>query len=245
MDKLKIALIIGFLFLLSVAYAEQETQRVIQDIFFDKNTKTISYSLNYPAYIRIRVGVEDGPMYQTLINWQEKKSGKHSETFTGLDNEKTAFTLHYFTEGDEDRYGLDLSEILPNPAQAAIGKTLPIAHLNQLHKEHSREICSDPQVQIKFSQAKVENGAFVINKETPLIIELDKKDRAWFLRERFQVHIFLDNVLVHADLEGYVPYVWNFNPKGINPGKHRLTVNLNGFNDHIGAATLPIVVKKS
>jgi hypothetical protein len=245
MDGMKIALAVFLLALACPAMADEEAKGVAQDIFFDKEAKAVSYNLNHPAYIRVRLGVEEGPLYQTLVNWEERGKGAHRESYSGLDMDNAVFTFNYFTEDDADKYGLKMEELLPHPAQLAIGKTLPAARLNQLHKAHKRQGCYDPKVSLYLKGAKVKEGIPVVRKNTPLIIEIDKKDQTWFTKERFQLHIFLDDVLVHAELDGYTPYIWNFSPEGLNKGRHVLAVNLSGFADHIGAAILPILVEKS
>lgn len=244
MDKRRAIITVFILLFSSLVFADEEIKDVAQDVSFNKEGKTISYSLNFPAYIRIRLGVEEGPLYRTLLNWDKREPGKHQEQYTGLDNKKTVFTFNYFTMDDADRYGLELGEILPSPAQLAIGKTLPTAILNQMHKRHRREFCYDPKINIYLRGVQKKEGVPIVRKTSPLVVEIDKKDKEWFTRERFQVHIFLDDVLVHSDLEGYVPYVWNFYPDGLNPGKHAIIVNLSGFSDHIGTATLPIFIEK-
>jgi len=244
MDRIKIIFFIILLFSISRTVCAEETKGVARDVVLDKEHKTISYTLNCPAFIRIRLGTEEGPLYQTLVNWENKDTGRHVETYYGLDDKGIVFTFNYFTQGDEDRYGLELGEILPSPAQLAIGKTLPVARLNQLHKNHAREICHDPKIILTLKGAK-KNGMVVVKNDAPLKIEIDKKDKAWFTKERFQVHIFLDDVVMQTDLDGYTPYVWNFSPKDLNNGKHVITVNLSGFSDHIGAASLPIIIERT
>jgi hypothetical protein len=61
-------------------------------------------------------------------------------------------------------------------------------------------------------------------------------------RERFSLHVFLDNILIQGELNGYTPYDFIFDPSGINDGDHLLTVNLAGFNDHFAVTGLPLRV---
>ncbi len=240
-------LIVIFFFFLSLTTAvraEETRIRVVKDLVFDKKAKTITYTLTAPAHVRIRLGVNEGPMYTTLLNWENREIGTHVEHYTGFDGDNTVFTLHFYTADDADTYGLDLYEILPQPEQVIVGKALPAARLNQMHKTHRREFCHDLNAQTRFDSVRVKNGTAMIRRKIPLVIDLDKDDKLWFTRERFQVHIFLDDVLVHQDLDGYVPYVWNFDPKGINSGQHTIIVNLSGFADHIATAVLPVIIEK-
>ena len=210
---------------------EPIAQRVVGEIVHDREAKTITYTVHHPSYIRVRAGIADGPLYLTLVNWKKQEPGTYTVGYTGLDTEKAVYTLHYFTEGDEDARGLRLSEILPHPAQLAVGKALPATQITYLQKNLDRGRIYDPPLKLDVIENK------------RLVIDMADEDKEWFVRERFQVHIFVDDIFVHGDLEGYLPYVWNIDTEGISKGGHTVTVNLNGFADHIAAATLSFVVE--
>lgn len=229
-------------FLPSLAFADELKERVVKDIMFDKKEHTIAYTLTSPAHVRIRLDANDGPMFMNVLNWAKRDAGKHVEHYYGFDNSNAIFTFHFYTDDNADTYGLNLFEILPHPAQVIVGKALPAAQLNHMHKTHPREFCYDPKALARFDKVPVKNGEALIRGVTPLVIDLGQKDKSWFTRERFQVNIFLDNILLHQDFEGYVPYVWNFDPQGVNPGKHTIIVNLSSFKDHIATVVVPIEI---
>ena len=113
-------------------------------IQFNKDSGQINYELNMPAIIRLRIGIVEGPLYVTLIDWQENTAGKHTIMWNGMDNTGTfnllgnkdlTYTFNYYTKGDEDLYVHNTDDIIPSPVQVAVGKTVPIFHLNHMHKK--------------------------------------------------------------------------------------------------------------
>lgn len=204
---------------------------------------SISYTLDAPAYVRLRVGAANGPLYATLVNWERRGKGRHRVPYSDTVSGNTAFTLHVYTRDDADAYGLSLKDLLLGPEQTAIGQALSSVRRSQIHKQHPRRSCYDPPVSAHIPGAAHVRGAARIHNGSRLVIGLGKKEKRWFSRERFQVHIFVDDVLMHQDMKGYVPYMWNINTTGLNPGRHTILVNLAGFADHIGAAKIEVLVE--
>ena len=119
-------------------------------------------------------------------------------------------------------------------------------HISQNHKKHKKKLCKDLKVLIKVPDniQRTEKGLPKIKEICPITIELPDKDKSWFRQERFSLNIFIDDVFVKGEALSYTPYTWNFNPKGINEGRHLIIVNLKGFNDHMAMGTLPIYIEK-
>lgn len=62
---------------LAEGLAESQQQRVVEDITFDKNAKTVSYTVTAPAFIRVRVGAIEGPLYATIRDWQKLEGNRY------------------------------------------------------------------------------------------------------------------------------------------------------------------------
>lgn len=236
-----------------VSAEEKSPVKVVKSISFDSKTATAAYELNVPAWVRVRIGRKDGPLYRTIVDWEEKPAGKYTEIWDGFDKsgkvklvgqEELVFTFGYFTEGDEYLNNPDLNEIMPSPESMRIGRHLPALEINKIHKEHNRKFCHEPKIKIILpEEIKLnENNIIIIDKKMPLRFIIEEEDKKWFTRERFSIHCFIDGVFVGGQLEGYSPYNWLFDPTHINEGMHLLTVNFSGFEDHIGISSLPIYV---
>lgn len=248
--KAKISLsILTLILILSTLVLAKESEPVVKNLIVAK--KTISYELTQPAIVRIRVGSKSGPLYRTLINWQKQKKGKHtikwdgldsSRTFNILDNKNFTFSFNYYLPNkDEPMMSFIPQESSYIVSDNFIGRATKWTHLSQLHKNHDKQHCKD--IEVLFKLPKKTKGLAKIKETTSITIKLTDKDKLWFSQERFSLNIFIDDVFVKGEALGYNDYTWNFNPKGINKGKHLITVNLKGFNDHIGIGSLPIYIE--
>lgn len=247
----KLLFIFVFLFIIAQSLFAAE---IIKDVAFDKENLEISYVLTKPASLRISLGIEEGPIFATLLDWQFRKPGIQKEKWnkTGIreiDNllcsKKAFFTFNYFTHG-LDQPVLDLNSLLQEEVLIGpIGRSSISTDLNLFHKGHKRKFCHEPKTRVILSEeaSKTKGGIPVINRPVFLTIELDPKDKKWFQEERYSLYIFIDTVFVHGQLDGFSPYHWRFDPKGLNKGIHLVTVNLRGFNDHIGIANFPVCVE--
>ncbi len=233
---------------------ENKSDVLLKNLAFDKKTGVISYELTIPAWVRIRVGIADGPLYRTIVDWQERGAGEHKEVWDGMDaagafkltgRDDLVFTFNYFTAGSEYMQHIQVVDMLPLPGNLS-GRNLPSLEVNRMHKNHPRQFCREPKIEIQLPRniPKNKDGFYVIKTKVPLEIKLTQEDQRWFTAERYNLHIFIDDIFAQGELEGYSPYTWIFDPQGLNAGKHLLVVNLAGLNDHYGLASLPIYIEK-
>jgi len=252
--KIDILIFAFILIFAKVTLAGKADEPVVKNLSVDKKNKTISYVLTKPATVRLRVGSMSGPLYRTLVNWQKQKKGNHiikwdgmdvSGTFNILDNRNFTFSFNYYLAGKEKDIFGEYSDNDVIFTDDFIGRAPRLVHLSQNHKNHKKEHCKDLEIIFKLPRniQKTEEGFPKIKEICPIIIEPPDKDKFWFRQERFTLNIFIDDIFVGGAGLGYVPYAWNFNPKGINKGRHLITVNLKGLNDHIAVGSLPIYVE--
>lgn len=257
--KYKIAVLVIFFWALGFCvdiYAGQEEKidAVMKGLSFDKKTGGVSYELVLPAWVRLRVGVADGPLYRSIADWEQRPAGKHKEKWDGLDasgifklggQDNLVVTFAYFTAGDEYLRNIQVTDILPL-AGDFVGRHLPNLEVNRMHKKHERKFCREPKIRVSFLKklSRNKDNLYIVKEKTPIKIEVAEADRAWFEAERYSIHVFIDNIFTRGELDGYSPYTWTFDPKGLNEGKHLIVINLAGFNDHYGIASLPVYVKR-
>lgn len=236
------------------SFAKESDEEVVKNFVMDSKHKIISYELTQPTTVRIRVGSKSGPLHRTLVNWQRQKKGRHkikwngldsSKTFNVLDNKNFTFSFNYYLDGPDS----SVITFLPQESNIVIsdnfiGRVPKFTHISQIHKNHKKEFCKDIEVLFELPKNTPKTKRFYkIKGNTPIIIKLSDKDKLWFSQERFSINIFIDDIFIKGEALGYAPYTWNFNPKGINKGKHLVTVNIKGFNDHIGIGSLPIIIE--
>ncbi len=227
---------------------------MVKNLNVDKKNKTISYVLTKPAVVRIRVGSKSGPLHKTLVNWQQQKKGKQiikwngmdaSGTFDILDRDNFTYSFNYYLGKNEPREAVENIEGELIISDHFIGRVSTFKHISQNHKNHDKKHCRDLEVLFSLPEniQKTEDGFVKISGACPITIEFSAEDKSWFIPERLSVNIFIDDIFVKGEALGYIPYTWNFNPEGMNKGKHLITINLKGFNDHIAIGSLPIYIE--
>src|SRR3989338_6634097 len=59
---------------------------MVKDIAWDTEKREISYTLSQDAIVKMRAGQESGPVYETLVNLEERKAGSRKEPWSGKDS---------------------------------------------------------------------------------------------------------------------------------------------------------------
>ena len=68
------------------------------------------------------------------------------------------------------------------------------------------------------------------------------EDRWAMQQSLYEVAFFVDNQFLSEEEQGYVPLTWRWNPAGLKPGIHLVTVNVSGFNGQVGVKSLQIAI---
>ena len=145
--RTKVLIIMVLLFTMTRAIFASE---VAQDVKIDIAKDEVSYVLTKPAFVRIILGLEDGPMFfTTLADWAPRQKGAHKEKWnrTGISeidkllyNQKTIFALNYFTTDPDDKPTLNIRDIEGEQGIISpIGRSSGNINLNYFHKNHKRE----------------------------------------------------------------------------------------------------------
>ena len=225
-----------------------------KDINFNSQTGEINYELTVPALVRVRVGVSDGPLYSTVLNWQPESIGKHKEIWDGKDMQKQIIlmgrndvvaTFNYITDDDNTFDPKELLAAFPM-ANNTMGHKLPAFSINRIHKNHKRDNCRDVMLDVDFLKKlpKTKDGFYIVSKKMPVKMSFKPADEKMFRDEHYSIHVFVDDVLVAGELDGYAPYHWVFDATRLNQGKHVIIINCSGYDDHYGVGVLPVYVKR-
>ena len=59
----------------------------------------------------------------------------------------------------------------------------------------------------------------------------------------YEVSFFLDQQFVSEEETGYTPLTWRWDPAGLAPGLHVMTVNVSGYWGHVGVASVLLRVE--
>jgi hypothetical protein len=180
----------------------------------------ISYRLNKPGCIRIRLVHRDQPnlVIRTLQDWTNQGFGKHELTWDGRDasgnivDNKKIFVL--FEAQDQGK--------------------------GRQHQGHDEEICRDPLLMIKTrtDPFQIVRGSFEM--ETSLVTMDGFGEQAGC-----EIRYSIDYKLIETKRfeKGIKTFGFRIDTTSFNNGEHLITVNVDDFHDHIGSGGVKINVE--
>ena len=80
----------------------------------------------------------------------------------------------------------------------------------------------------------------ILDEKTLVRVTLKEADKAFLINQRFEVMFFVDTVFLFEEEEGQDPFNYEWDTTGLAPGEHLLTVNLVGYEDHLGVKTVRV-----
>ena len=88
------------------------------------------------------------------------------------------------------------------------------------------------------------DGIPAVTGHLRLRVDVSEQDRILITEERFELMFLVDFIFVCEEEVGFLPYNWIWVPQTRSEGLHTITVNLIGYEDHIGSATVKVRLKK-
>ncbi|MEW6096311.1 MAG: hypothetical protein AB1567_07280 [bacterium] len=229
---------------------------------FDPKTKDVHYQLPKPTRVRIRAGVHDGPLLKTICDWEPRVAGSHTEKWDGMDESGiirvkeqrgfnltiSAFTLpenSIITIGNKELKYIQYKKPITRKKKIAMSKSLPRADVRiHSHYRFSRTMdrSSEFRIELPPETERDKNGIPVIRGEVELRIILDEVSKRVLSESRFELVLYVDNVLWGEEEQGYEPYTWILDTKKLRNGEHTITINVATLTDQVGAASLKVKV---
>jgi len=182
---------------------------------------TISYSLNKPGCIRIRLVHREQPdlLIRTLQDWINQEFGKHELKWDGRDasgnivDNKRIFVL--FESKDQGK--------------------------GRQHHDHPQELCRDPLLMIKTLPNLCESVKGMLEIQASVVGEArNSPDEA-----EYEARYYIDYKLFKVEKfeKGINHFIFNIDTSGLQNGEHLITVNVDDLRDHIGSAGLRVSVE--
>ena len=223
----------------------------------------IEYRLPKPARALVRVGVAGGPMLRELASWEARPAGSNVQRWDGYDESGrvlvvdrdglrvlvAAFALpkhSIIVSGGKGEpylaYAAKLPEVPGGPAAVAQPLSRGDQRISRFHYQ-SRAMSRPPTVELSFTNGVTtaeRDGGPSFTAVGPMTIRVDvpPEDRWLLQRSQYEIAFFVDDEFVSEEESGYVPLTWIYDPSGLAPGRHLLTVNLSGFQGQVGVATV-------
>ena len=232
------------------------------DIKYVVKDGAISYVLPKPGRVNIRLGLKEGPLLRTLVDWAVRDAGLHHEPWDGFDNSGVlqfnnhrgfeisfwGFVLNYnsiIVAADPKADRPDFVRELTWGTQYR-ESTKPKAPRLFDFWNYPRESSRDPKIYLKPLAVKDLKGDLpVISSDTYFQMSIDARDQELITDQKFEVVFYVDGIFVYEEEIGYAPFAWRWRPVGVNTGVHYVTVLLRGYKGHFGSATTKVWVGRA
>lgn len=229
-----------------------------EDIKYDPDQKQITYVLKKAAICLIRVGETDGgPLYGTLKQWAPRQAGTHQEYWDGLD----AQGIVNVAERPKAKIMID-AIALPENSILIIGSSQPHVFKRRklhryplhpasgnevfMHSLHERRFCRDIDIEVTIQTKNgTSNKIPVIRNMATILVDIsDREHSAYLQREGAEVYAFIDGAFVTEIKITEFPARLVLNTEKFSIGKHVLTINVKGTEDHLGTFSLAVSNEK-
>ena len=224
----------------------------------DRDTGKIEYVLPKACMIRIRAGFKDGMFAKTLVDWEPRLPGRQNLTWDGKDESGLMNLLKH--------KGLDIRltcYTLPDNAIGTKGEITPFTQNSSnpdkekynrdeiwatkgkyMHYQHDPRICHAPKLMVSFPSViySEESDTPKLSGVATIRVELDKIDEPHLIDTRFEVMFFVDGTYIYEVEEGSSPFTFHWNTSNFSKGPHMVTINVIGYDDHIGIVSKKVIV---
>jgi FlgD Ig-like domain len=230
----------------------------VKDVRWDAATGTVRYTLDRPARVNLRLGLQAGPYLRTLIDWVPRGAGAQAERWDGRDASGVlaladnpaltpvvkAYALPdntLFVGAPPDR----LQFVAERDAAIIRERTAPPVTKRMFdNSQQPLETRGDLPAVIGLGGAFKQDdaGRWIVSGEVPLTANVRDADRMRVLQRRFEAVFYVDGVFAHENELGYLPLTWTWNSAQFNPGEHFITLNIRGYEGNFGTATIKVLV---
>ncbi len=176
--------------------------------------KKISYSLDKPGLVSIRVGINNGPMYKIISNWVLTQPGTYSVNWDGWDNS------HVLKVDQLANYLIDVRYI---PVE------IDALHIKNNLKTKTVEQITAPELLKQIHAFIPEFSALVVNKNPDdknltLDIQVDQKTLDELGDIPFEYVLYIDGERYGEIENTSSPYKWEISTENITKGNHIFTL---------------------
>lgn len=225
---------------------------------------TISFELPQPARALVRVGIKGGAMMRAVDTWSPRAAGRTRMTWDGFDQSGVVHLLGYpaltvlvtaFTLPDHSVLTSGNDKTTYAAYRQARGWGVPLVDASSPRLERDgkrlsrqaalpRSLLQDPRVSIRIVEQVQQGpgGAFKVTGPVTFRVDMPADDKWLVQQSLYEVGFFLDHQFVSEEETGYTPISWRWDPAGIAPGEHIMTVNISGFWGQVGVASVRLLL---
>jgi hypothetical protein len=230
-----------------------------KDVRWDAAAGTVRYTLDRPARVNLRLGLQAGPYLRTLIDWVPRGAGARAERWDGRDASGVlaladnpaltpvvkAYALPdntLFLGAPPDR----LQFVAERDAAIVRARTGPAPAKRMFdNSQQPLDTRGDLPAFLALGDGFQQDsqGRWIVSGDVPLTANVRDADRSRVLQRRFEAVFYVDGVFAHENELGYLPLTWTWNTAHLNPGEHFVTLNIRGYEGNFGTATIKVIVQ--
>lgn len=223
----------------------------LEDFNYDPQRGNISFKLNKPSWVRVRMIKTKKMLIDTPWQWKPLAPGKHVLQWDGWDRSHarryvgdksikawyTAMTLPRNgiivngPDGDKQVWSnIPISFNNIKPEQGLIG-----------HSFHHMGICYDPPLKIYVAGKRVKktaDGTPIVKGKVLIKIEIPPDVSSAFKDSYFLTRYYIDDAFLSEDMRSVLPQTFMLDTTSFTRGVHVITVNCLDFFGHVGNASL-------
>jgi hypothetical protein len=225
-------------------------------------TKIITYKLPTMARVLIRLGVQDGPLLNTLVDWKPRVAGEITEYWDGkdendvidlLNHPRFKMLISYLTLPDNSIIAYGNSNIDYREYKNSIKAERPVKNRPvrtgirvSPHYQLPRTVDHSPRLKLSFSDIKgyEQENIPLLQRKTLVKVDIDETDKSFFVNQQYEITLYLDTEFYAEQEVGYAPFNWVWDLSEVTEGEHVFTVNMSGFKDQIGVLSKKVKVIK-
>lgn len=237
----------------------------IADARFNWEANTVSFNLPKPSWVLGWGGIRRGPLVKIFLDWEPRPAGENIVFWDGKDQDGVADVSNH-----KDFVYRILTNTFPENSIIAIGnkgisyleykkqpgllrekkperpESLRVGVKFSSHAKLPRTIDRAPRFSVSFPDLKTrtEDGIPVLKGRTLIRVALDEADVDYITQFRYEIAFYVDYQLYAEEEEGISPFNWVWDPTGIPPGEHILTVNIVSLMGQIGVKNLKFIVEE-
>ncbi|MCB2263770.1 MAG: hypothetical protein LGR52_12670 [Candidatus Thiosymbion ectosymbiont of Robbea hypermnestra] len=234
----------------------------LTDVGFDASG-TVSYKLPAPARVLIRLGIHNGPMYCTLVDWKPRPAGKVNEYWDGFDRDQLVRL-----QDQEDFSALVTYATLPEATVITYGNRDETYREYKLGRGQGRPRKPErprapdaerrfrpdflvppawahaPRVTLTLPDFPRTDAVPKVKRTLSVRIDVAQEDKPRLIADQFEVLLFVDSRFFAEAERGYLPLNWKWELQQFPPGEHILTVNVSSFKGQVGVASRKILLEQ-
>jgi len=240
----------------------------LTDAHFDQSAGTMTYRLPAAARVLVRLGVRNGPMYKTLVDWKPRVAGSITEYWDGRDEDglvelwgKPGFsalityvtlpdgTVIAYGNGGEPYRAFKLGRAAGRPEKPE--REPPDDRAAALRPEGLVPPAWGRAPRVDLSFPKLDGngndgsgGVPSASDEVAVRVAVAPEDRELLMREQFEIILYVDDVFFAEAERGYLPFNYRWELAQLPEGDHVLTVNVASFHGQVGVASRKLRIER-